>query len=83
VTRYLVHVAEELLSRPLELPTGFRFIEAGPVEFARLERTVVVEDDGAPDELAGKLIEPIFEKNWETGEVTIVERRIVECPSTS
>jgi hypothetical protein len=77
VARYLCSVAEELLSRPLDLPAGFRFVEAGPLEFARLERTVVVDDEGAPAELAGKLIEPIFHEDYETGEVTIVERRIV------
>jgi hypothetical protein len=43
----------------------------------------VVDDDGAPSELEGGFVEPIFHKDYETGEVTIVERRIVECPSTS
>lgn len=84
MTRYLAHVANELLDGPhaLEMPAGFRFVEAGPREFLRLWRTVVVEDDGAPPELAGLLVEPVFERNFETGTVAVVERRVVpERPS--
>lgn len=78
MTRYRVLVAKEMLDgRKLDLPDGFRFVEVGPLDGRGVSHIVTVEDDGAPESLAGRLVEPAFHRDYETETVTIVERRVI------
>jgi hypothetical protein len=79
VIRYYTEMSRELLARPMTLPDGFRIIgEHLDVINPRYIWTAVmeVEDDGAPPELAGKLVEVIL--RWHADDtVTVLERTVV------
>lgn len=82
MSRYLTDISEDLLAQPLDLPHGFRFLEAGPVWYAPADgghgtRTVLVEDDGAPMSLEGCKVCVWLEKDYATGEVRVSSRELV------
>jgi len=82
VTRYLVDVAEVILDQDLQLPAGFRFIEAGPrwhgpADGGHASRTTVVEDDDAPADFEGRKVGVWLEKDHSTGEVRVSSRELL------
>ena len=78
MTRYRVPVADPLLAEqdfwiPVE---GFRLVSADGPWLAHPGVTICTfEDDQAPPELEGQLIEPVFRQDG--GTVTVVERNAV------
>ncbi len=71
---YWVLASDELMAMPdLAWPDGFRHVEAGPYQHPGM-RWHKFHDDDAPDELEGKLIEPLFARS-DDGKVTITARR--------
>jgi hypothetical protein len=89
MTRYRVLITDELLAQArenqLHWPAGFRIIDTGHV--AKLEwnqpdswapvREVTVEDDDAPEELAGRLVEVTLQRDFITYKVTVASRTAV------
>lgn len=80
MTTYRVLVADPLLEQkdfwePVE---GLRLVSVdGPWLGHPYVTICTFEDNNAPSELEGKLIEPVFTNNYETGTVTITERNLV------
>lgn len=77
--RYRVPVADPLLEdRDFWKPvTGFRLVSVDGPWLAHPEVTICTfEDDNAPSELEGKLVEPVFQSH-DDGSVTITSRRRV------
>lgn len=76
MTRYYVDISTDLLEGPysVQFPDGFRLVSRFGPRTASLERWIV-EDDGAPEELADFLICPSFSKA-DDGTVTITAREI-------
>ena len=76
MTRYRVRVARELLKdRPWNPVKGFRLIS----EYQSASPDVsicVFEDDTAPAELEGLLIDPILQKD-DAGNVTVISRTVI------
>lgn len=60
--RYRTRVSEELIEAwdTRLLPDGLRIVEIGGPEPMSPYRTVIFDDDGAPEELDGKLVTPLF-----------------------
>ena len=80
MTTYRVPVADPLLATVegwRDAPGGFRFVSADGPWLAHPNITICTfEDDGAPPELEGQLIEPVI-MNQLDGPPVIVERHIV------
>lgn len=78
MTRYRALVADSLLTQadywtPVK---GFRLISADGPWLAHPDVTICTfEDDGAPEELEGKLVEPVFMR-YADGHVTIIDRSV-------
>jgi hypothetical protein len=79
VTRYRVLVSEELTAQidELDLPQGFTFADAGTPAGDRFY-SFEVEDDNAPADLEGRLVDVTFQRNFITGEVTVMSRTAVK-----
>lgn len=59
--RYYVLAADELMDSGLQPPAGFRFVEQVCAEPGQPGvHWWLAEDDGAPESLNGKRIEPLF-----------------------
>jgi hypothetical protein len=85
MTRYYTEVSRELLAQPMTLPEGFRIIgEHLDVINPRDIWTAVmeVEDDGAPPELEGKLVEVTLQQHADDT-VTVLERNVVVCGAST
>jgi len=79
VTTYRVPVADDLLLErdAWNSVKGFRLVSVdGPWPSHRGVTICTFEDDGAPAELEGKLVEPVI-KREEDGTVRIIERSVV------
>lgn len=78
MTRYRVPVADPLLAgrdywQPAE---GFRLVSVdGPWLAQPGVMICTFEDDNAPPELEGQLVEPVLRRDGET--VTVIDRRVV------
>lgn len=80
MTRYRVPVADQLLlDKDFWVPVeGFRLISVDGPWMHHPDVTICTfEDDNAPDEVEGRLVEPVFQKNTETGAVTVMSRSVV------
>lgn len=86
MTRYRVPVEDKLL---LELDSwlpveGFRLISVDGPWLAHPNITICTfEDDDAPPELEGKLVEPTLQSHYQDGEqvaVTVLSRTVVSGP---
>lgn len=77
MTRYFVEVDVELNVPALRVPEGFRFCSI--VERGRHADWWSVEDDGAPPELEGQLVVPVFQVTDDEA-VKIVDRLPCNCP---
>ncbi len=81
MTRYRVPVADPLLAEsgfwdPVE---GFRLVSVDGPWLAHPEITICTfEDDFAPPELEGKLVEPTLQKNQPR--IKVIDRRVVSEP---
>lgn len=81
MTRYRVPVADPLLLerdfwRPAE---GFRLVSVDGPWLAHPDVTICTfDDDGAPAELEGKLVEPVLRD--EHGTVRVIDRQVVSGP---
>jgi hypothetical protein len=81
VTRYRTLVSTELLH---EMPTsgkwaeGLRLVEISSPNIADgdLQRTVVFEDENAPAEMEGRLVEPVLQRRGD-GRVVVLSRTVV------
>jgi hypothetical protein len=82
VTTYRVPVADPLLAQkdfwdPVE---DFRLLSADGPWLNHPQVTIcTVEDDFAPPDLEGKLVEPVFQKN-RYGRITITSRSVIGEP---
>ena len=77
---YRVPVADPLLLERDAWPPvdGFRLVSVDGPWLSHPDVTICTfEDDGAPPDLEGKLVEPVFQRNDETGTVTIISRAVV------
>jgi hypothetical protein len=61
--RYMTKVSEELIEvwDTSLLPDGLRIVNIGPPDLATPWRIVTFDDDGAPEELNGKMVTPLFQ----------------------
>jgi hypothetical protein len=61
--RYTTRVSEELIEAwdTSLLPEGLRIVEIGPPDPFDPWRIVTFEDDGAPEELNGQMVTPLFQ----------------------
>lgn len=78
MTRYRVPVADPLLAErdSWQQAEGFRLVSVDGPWLAHPDVTICTfEDDQAPAELEGRLVEPVFRRDGET--VTIIERNVV------
>jgi hypothetical protein len=77
--RYQTKVSHELIEAwdTSLLPDGLRIVEIGPLDPAShdLWHVVTFDDDGAPEELNGKMVTPSFQRDLD-GTVAIVGRDI-------
>ena len=79
MTRYRVPVADPLLEQAeaWRLVAGFRLISVDGPWLAHPHVTICTfEDDSAPPEFEGRLIEPVFHQD-ERGSVSIIGRQMV------
>ena len=84
MTRYRVPVADTLLTerdywQPVE---EFRLVSVDGPWLAHPDVTICTfEDDNAPPELEGKLVEPVFQSHYgpdgKTASVTILSRQVI------
>ena len=82
MTTYRVPVTDQLLTErdAWEGAEGFRLISVdGPWPSHPDVTICTFEDDGAPPELEGKLVEPVL-KREDDGRVHVVERSAVNAP---
>jgi len=80
VTTYRVPVSDALLlDKDYWMPVeGFRLLSVDGPWLAHPDVTICTfEDDGASPQLAGRLIEPVFQTHIETGTVTILSRQVL------
>ena len=83
MTTYRVPVADPLLlERDYWLPVdGFRLVSVDGPWLAHPDVTICTfEDDNAPAELEGKLVEPVLQSHYEDGKVakvTVMSRTVV------
>lgn len=81
MTRYRVPVADPMLEQadywaPVE---GFRLVSADGPWLAHPDVTICTfDDDNAPAELEGKLVEPAFTRH-DDGRVTITDRQVLHA----
>jgi hypothetical protein len=78
VTRYRVPVADPLLAERevWRRAEGFRLVSVDGPWLAHPDVTICTfEDDNAPPELEGQLVEPTLRRDGET--VTVIDRRVV------
>lgn len=77
--RYQVDVSGELLQAwdTDLLPEGMRIVEIGDLDVVKRTHPVIFDDDGAPEELNGKIVYPWFQIDTVTRKVTIVGRDVV------
>lgn len=74
--RYRIEVASKLLAgagADLVMPAGLRIAGISEPVPGYAYQTVTVVDDGAPEELEGKLVRPVFRQAGD-GTLTIVSR---------
>lgn len=76
MTRYRVYVWDAFMDHLPELPPTLRWVEFGERDPLYPRRAVVVEDDEAPAELEGQLVDLTF--RTDDGVVSVDERRVVE-----
>lgn len=82
MTRYRVPVADQLLlDKDFWVPVeGLRLVSVDGPWLAHPDMTICTfEDDDAPADLEGKLIEPVLQKNTETGTVKVIYRSMVNA----
>ena len=80
MTRYRIPVADPLLAEEgvWTVVDGFRLVSADGPWLAHPHVTICTfEDDNAPADLEGKLIEPVFTRH-DDGTVTITGREVIE-----
>ena len=81
MTRYRVPVSDALLlERDAWLPVeGFRLVSVDGPWLAHPDITICTfEDDNAPAELEGKLVEPVLQESYlHRGAVTIMSRAVI------
>jgi len=61
--RYTTKVSDELIEAwdTDLLPDGLRIVDIGPADPAVPYRIVTFDDDGAPEELNGQMVTPLFQ----------------------
>lgn len=80
MTRYYVSVANAILNEPGfadSLPACLHLVDIGPGEWAPWgggSHRCTFDDDDAPAELEGALVEPILQRH-DDGTITVAERR--------
>ena len=82
MTTYRVPVAEPLLlQKDFWLPVeGLRLVSVDGPWLAHPNVTICTfEDDNAPGDLEGELVEPILQTNAETGAVKILSRQVISA----
>jgi hypothetical protein len=83
VTRYRVLISDEMLAQALEgtvlhWPDGFRIIDTDLTTDWAPVREITVEDDDAPEELAGRLVDVVLQRDVFTHKVTVASRTAVD-----
>jgi hypothetical protein len=79
MTRYRVPVADQLLEDPDHWTPveGFRLLSADGPWLAHPDVTICTfEDDSAPPELEGQLVEPVLTRH-DDGTITVTSRTII------
>jgi hypothetical protein len=85
VTTYRVPVSDSLLTQReywQDVP-GFRLISVDGPWLAHPDISICTfEDDDAPPELEGKLVEPTLRGSYppDPAKVTVINRRVIKCP---
>ena len=81
MTRYRVPVSDALLAeRPWAPVEGFRLVSVnGPWDFHPDVTICTFDDDGAPADLEGKLVEPVLRRDGH-GTVTVTGRMLAGEP---
>lgn len=82
MTRYRVPVADPLLEqRDSWLPAeGFRLVSVDGPWLAHPDVTICTfDDDYAPPEFEGKLVEPVFRRH-DDGRTLVIDRQVVSAP---